>query len=229
VPLITAQSESGDSVSAGSLFAVELRDLIRSTRPKRILETGTMYAMGSTRVIGEALKEFNINADFRSIEIQAERCEEARANAKEFGIEVKIECGLSIPRSLLPSKEDIKWRLSDVPSDIDVFTDFEPEDRVESYFAETRVQGAASDLIGKVLDDWDGMADLILLDSAGHIGWSEFIHVLAMLRGPAWFALDDTRHVKHFKSRLAILEDSHFRVVADSPERFGFLIAHYMP
>jgi len=230
MPLITAQSDSGASVALDSELARELRNLIHLTRPRRILETGTLHATGTTRIIGEALKEFGINGDFRSIEVSPENCEVARANIAESKLPVQIECGLSIPFDIMPTLAELETDLAELEaSDELYFVDHDREDRAAKYISETE-NATADDLIGKVLSDWDGMADLIVLDSAGHLGYREFVHATALLRGACWFVLDDCAHLKHLRSRRAILGDMHhFRVAVDSPERFGFLIAHYTP
>lgn len=215
------------SVPADSDFAKELRNLVHMTRPKRILETGTLHALGTTRIIGEALKEHGVNADFRSIEVNAANAEEARKNIERFQIPVTLEVGLSIPRALLPNAGQLARDLAGFPDG--VYADHEEAERVAKYMAETET-GGAEDLIGKVLADWDGMADLIVLDSAGHIGHWEFVHAISHLRGPCWILLDDCNHVKHYRSRDAILgAPRNFRVAADSSERFGFIVAHYTP
>src|SRR6185503_14533145 len=100
--MLTAPIESGSSIASDSEFARELRALIHLVRPHRILETGTLHGLGTTRIIGEALNEYGIIPDFRSIEVKAENVDIAKGNATVLKLPVTVEHGLSIPRDLLP-------------------------------------------------------------------------------------------------------------------------------
>lgn len=85
------------------------------------------------------------------------------------------------------------------------------------------------DFLGICLHYSAGNADLIVLDSSGHLGFIEFNYILSLLRSPCIFVLDDTRHVKHFHSLKRIKEDSHFNLLKESDEKFGFCIAEWRP
>lgn len=230
MPLVRAQHAAGTSTFADSALAAELRDLIGTVRPKRILESGAFHATGTTRVIGEALKAHHIGADFRTIEVRAENCDAALANIARHGLPVTLCYGLSIPAAMLPTRDEIAEELKALDARPDaVWADFDPTDRAEWYYAETHHPGVADDLIGHVLREWEGRCDLLMLDSAGHLGWREFRHALHWLRSPCWWILDDAAHLKHVRSVEYMRMDPRFRIVAEGSDKFGWTVAQFVP
>jgi len=60
---------------------------------------------------------------------------------------------------------------------------------------------------------FDYKPDLVMLDSAGHMGFIEFKYVLSLLKGSCVFILDDVNHVKHYDSLRLMKNDSRFNVL----------------
>jgi len=97
------------NVAAESQFARTLIDVFAKRRPRRILETGTHLATGTTRIIGQAIREAGIDpVEFISIEVNADFVRQARENAAAAKIPADIRQGLSVPRALLPSLDQIR-------------------------------------------------------------------------------------------------------------------------
>jgi hypothetical protein len=71
--------------------------------------------------------------------------------------------------------------------------------------------------------------DFVMLDSAGHLGWIEFQYLMLFLKLPCVLALDDTKHLKHYRTLAFIEKDSRFKVVARGSERFGWVVAEFQP
>jgi hypothetical protein len=209
-------------IPTDSTFASVIADVVQRFNPKRILETGTHVGLGSTRVLAEASTP---ECRIVTIECDKENNRRAKENLKPFADRVDCRLGLSLPRSSLPTAEDIDKLIESTPQNMYV-------DRV-NYLAETDRPDIADDLIGKVLrDEWGGKADLILLDSAGHVGFAEFLYALGLIKSICIFVLDDVRHVKHWKSaecirKMAIRGDAV--ILGDGDERHGWMIAMCQP
>jgi len=224
------QSTDLTRIDAASDFATELRRVVRERRPRRIVETGTYRGTGTTTVIGRALVEADItDAEFVSIEVNPRHAARAFEHAAREHLPVHIEVGLSVPRDLLPTRDAIERELVDDVIADGLVVDHEPERRAELYLAETDYPDAPDDLLGRTLRAWDGRPDLVVLDSGGHMGWAEFRYLLTLLRGPCWVALDDVRHVKHYRSLRAIAADPRFAIAACGDEKFGYCLARFDP
>jgi hypothetical protein len=217
-------------VTGESQFASAIRQLFRRAQPRRVIETGTYHGNGSTAVIASALRDFSgPGAKFYSIEVNPAFCDRARANLEREGLEVAVLNGLSVPRSILPTLEQIHARFVERTGEDEIFVDHEESDRAARYFGETHYPDAADDLLGACLDEFDHRPDFLLLDSGGHMGFVEFEYVLPLLNGPCHVALDDIYHVKHHESFRRVRSDPRFELVAISEEKFGFCIARFTP
>jgi len=221
--------EDGMKVSTESQFAVELRRLFERTRPTKIIETGTYMGMGTTAMIGAALAACAIaQPEFYSIEVNRAHFMAAHQNVQRQRINVQLMLGLSVPRSLLPTRQEIQRQY--VHNQVDgVYVDFDPATRVEQYYRETDFGDLPDDLLGKCLDRFQGRPDFVLLDSAGHMGFVEFQYLMGRVQGPFALALDDVNHVKHYQSLQALKQDPRFQILVESKEKFGFCMAQFTP
>lgn len=216
-------------VGGESQFASAIGHLFGRLRPTKVIETGTYHGNGSTAVIASALRDVvGSGAMFYSIEVNPAFCDRARANLARQGLEITVLNGLSIPRALLPTLEQIASQFTEQPRD-DIYIDHEEADRAARYFNETHFPDAGDDLLGVCLKEFDYRPDFLLLDSGGHMGSVEFGYVLPLLRGPCHIALDDIYHVKHHGSFQKVQADPRFELIAVSEEKFGFCIARFTP
>jgi cephalosporin hydroxylase len=213
-----------------SQFARSIRQLFRQIRPRRVIETGTYHGNGSTAVIASALQQYGSeNASFYSIEVNPKFHQWAISNLAKRGLSVAVLNGLSVPRRMLPTIQQIERQyVTDVEAD-DVFVDHEEADRAIRYFSETDFPNANDDLLGVCLADFEYRPDFVLLDSGGHMGHVEFLYLLPLLRDTCYIALDDIYHVKHHQSFKQVQSDPRFELVAVSEEKFGFCIARFTP
>jgi len=207
-------------------FATALAETIRTLKPRKLLETGTFYGDGSTRIIADALKEGGVtNYEFYTIEVNPMRAEGARKNL--IDTKVVVENGLTVRRDMLPGFDEIG--ASCVQAEEQGMTvDYDETERRQRYFEETDFCDVPEEVLAAVLDRFDGRPDFVLLDSAGHMGYLEFRYLLERLKGACVLALDDIKHVKHYKSFQHILTDPRFTVLArDNDDRFGFGIVRF--
>lgn len=218
------------SVQGESEFARRIDELFARIRPRRIIETGTYLGTGTTATIASALQQVGLNdAVFFSIEVNPVHYRRAAANLERYGQAVRLLHGLSLPRALLPTLDQIEQAYVRTVEADQVYIDHPPQDRAIRYHRETDFPDLPDDLLGRCLDEFGGRPDFVLLDSAGHMGYAEFRYLIDRLRTPCYIALDDTRHIKHHRSLLQVRGDPRFEVWVDSPEKFGFCIARFVP
>jgi hypothetical protein len=206
----------------GTDFRDSVTAIIRERHPKRIIESGTYIGLGSTKIVADALGDDYYK--FFTIESNPAAYAEACNNLQKYP-NIRVCSGYSVPRNMLPSRDEvIAWL--DALKNEDVYVDFQEHERVACYMREVGWQ-VPDDLLRICLRAFGYCADLIVLDSSGHLGLIEFTYVLSLLRSPCIFVLDDTKHVKHFQSLARIKADSQFNLIKESDEKFGFCIAEW--
>jgi len=223
----------GVQLKTESQFARAIHTAFAETRPTRIIETGAYKGTGSTAIICSAIlaTEYPAGArpKFFSVEINPRLVQIAQANTQKFrdaGVDLEFLNGLSLPRSLLPTPEQIQAMVS--ADDADVYIDHSPAERVSLYAGEVAFD-VPDDMLDKAMRAFDYKPDFVLLDSAGHLGFVEFKYAISKLSGPCWLALDDTNHLKHYKSLRAIKQDARFKIAVEGTEKFGFCLARFNP
>jgi predicted O-methyltransferase YrrM len=222
--------QSGTHVETQSSFGAEIRELFAKIRPRKIIETGTYLGTGTTTIIARALEALGIyDAAFYTIEVNPQHYARAKEHLAANNFKVHALNGLSVPRSVLPDRDQIARRtITDVDYD-GIFADHSEEDRVALYYEETDFPGVGDDLLYTCLKQFDFKPDFVLLDSAGHMGSIEFDYLIENLQGECTIALDDIYHVKHHRSFQKIQEDQRFQLIVHSKEKFGFCIARFTP
>ena len=221
--------QGGDiSVCRGGAFEKAVARLVKKVRPRRIIETGTYLGRGTTTIVWQALKNAGIEADFTTIEVNPAYHRRAHQYFQENRMRIKAVLGLSISRSQLPRMEEIQRRFVDQKEAGDIYYDHPDNVRSRKYFAETDFD-VPDGRLEEALRDCDFRPDLVLLDSAGHLGFQEFELVRSRLQGPCHLVLDDVHHCKHHRSLKAIKADPRFELLEEDDEKFGFAIARFEP
>lgn len=192
---------------------------IERYEPGAVVETGTYLGMGSTRALLAALGD-RTALPFYTIEISRAHHELARENLADAP-QVTTLWGLSVPR------EDALRFVREDP-------DVKPEHR-DFYLGELRgafgglalADDAPDDLLAPLLERHRDDCPLVLLDSAGGIGWLEFRTLLRVMGArPFVLLMDDVMDVKHARSLRHVRESADF-VGIDCFERHGwYLGAH---
>lgn len=213
-------------------FAKSIREYFEAFNPKIIIETGLYHGNGSTSIIASIIKYEPItDAQFFSIECNSQNIEIAKENLRKKGLlpYVSIINGLSIPRDLLPSVEKINEKIAEASKFIGVKLDHEQDPSNGAfYYQKETSQFEKEDCIGNLLQ-FVGDPDFVLLDSGGHVGEIEFNYLISKLKKPCGIALDDTRHIKHYKSREIISKDKRFKILNDNQEKFGSMVCKFTP
>jgi len=219
-------------VDSLSVFGKILREIIKETKPRKIIETGTYLGEGTTTVIASAVRDFNIDLEkFYSIEVNPQYFRSAYIHLRNLGLLefVTLENGLSIYRKQLPNRDKIREMFLDTIWPDYVYIDHNKDIRVNKYFEETNFGDVPEGLLITCLEKLEQTPDLVLLDSGGHVGELEFDTLIPMLKGPCIIALDDIYHVKHYNSLVKIKEDKRFKIMELSKEKFGFCITKFIP
>lgn len=210
-------------------FAQALRGLVARLRPHKIVETGTSTGLGTTLAVCEALRANDLPLErFYSIEVNPSVYSQACENLGARGHYPHLLRGLSVPRGLLPTEADIRRETVEV-NDAAIGVDYAREVRVQSYQKETDYPDAVDDLLRYVIQSFKGAPDLVILDSAGHLGFVEFQYVLSLIDSRCYFALEGVNQVKHYRSLQHIQGDGRFQLVDVSREKSGFCLALFDP
>jgi len=221
---------AGMQIETESSFGAEIRNLFARIKPRKIIETGTFLGKGTTTIMAAAIEDLGIrDAAFYTIEVNPQFYARAKEYFAANHMNVQALNGLSVPRSMLPDRDEIARRtITDVDYD-GIFVDHKEQSRIELYYSETDFPQVEDDLLYKCLERFDFKPDFVLLDSGGHIGSIEFDYLIESLQGECYIALDDVYHVKHHRSFQRIQSDPRFEVITASKEKFGFCIAHFTP
>jgi hypothetical protein len=207
----------------GSEFKESISKIIKDRRPSKILETGTYLGTGSTLTIAKELEKLNSYYQFFTIEVNPINANIAINNLKNFP-KISVCNGFSVPKNLIPTIQDIRNLLNEL-KDEDIYVDFQEHERESCFIRETNYDNVPDDFLKICLRFMGYSADMIILDSGGHMGFVEFEYVLSLLKGSCIFVLDDVYHVKHYKSLKMIQSDPRFNILTLSKEKFGFCIA----
>jgi hypothetical protein len=220
-----------------------------------IIETGTYLGLGSTRAIASCFARLRAPKAFVTIEVSWEHFRNAKANLRSYSF---IDCrwGASVERAaavrFISNDEAIKNHQA-----YDYVWIDDVEDPVAYYTAEImgrsplRGHKAIRALLRDLADRreqsrwaifWDGEdllrrfckihrnhQPLIVLDSAGGIGYLEF-QIMRDVMGQAEYMLllDDVHHLKHFRSLRDVRADSSFNILA-LDMNYGWLLAEHLP
>lgn len=206
--------KSGVTISTG--FGRALEALVANNKLTRIIETGTYHGTGTTQAIISGLEIHDLESEFYSIECNPDFHRIASKNLS-FTDKVNLINGISIPKSKLPSLIDF----TDYPDHIIV--DYKPEIREKMYLAEVKFD-VPDDILGSLLVNQGFEPELVVLDSAGHMGTVEFDYLMTLIKNDFLLALDDTNHVKHYKTVQKITGDERFKEVWKSSDKFGSAI-----
>jgi cephalosporin hydroxylase len=202
-----AQHIMPNGMSAKAEFCFAITELIRNFRLKKIVETGSYMGEGTTKAIADAMLGDEM---VYSIEVNPRYYEIARKKHKNTSINFLL--GLSVKKPLLPT--DFTW---DVPSNIVI--DHLDHNREILYKQEVSFN-VPDNMLDFALSKMNYQPDLVILDSAGHMGLVEFKELMKLAEAPFFLALDDTNHIKHYES-VKLLEAMDVDLIFETEEGFG--------
>jgi hypothetical protein len=227
-------------------LAPVLARVIAESGISHVVETGTYLGTGSTRMLAAAFPIDRPPESFITIEANWSSWCAARDNLAAFpfvtvlwGRTIRRRAALEFVRTDDALRHHERWP--------DVFID-DTKHPVKSYSRELRGRlggrprglrlmarfgrdrlrcFSGEDLLARSLLAVRERRPLILLDSAGGIGWLEFQTVLREMGATAYtIVLDDTHHVKHFRSLAHIRGDAAFTILNESEEH-GWVVARH--
>jgi hypothetical protein len=226
-------------------FLAKLEEIIGKYKISHFFETGTNLGLGSTTMLANSILKTGVKVEeFYTVERDPFFHEQASKNLKGFKFVTPL-LGLSVLDSealqFLENDPALKNH-SDYP---DIFID-DIIDPVAFYIKEIKgnlsgqnsnSQVKTTSIVDKLKDMFsspnktekvsDGLIDiyvekiadnrpLFLLDSAGGIGYLEFLKVVSIMKNrPFFLILDDTHHIKHWRSREDVFSNSEFSVLYD--------------
>lgn len=220
-------------IASEGMFARCIRDYFNQYKPKNIIETGLYHGTGSTAIIASLIRDIPLpDAHFFSIECNLKNIEIADQNLTRMDLcnHVSVLRGVSIPKAMLPTEEQINKKIEKASKTPGVKLDHEQDPTNGSkYYQKETEEVYHEDIIGWIMSNWSYKVDFALLDSGGHLGKIEFDYLISKIKQPCGIALDDTRHIKHFESRDMILSDKRFEVICDNEEKYGSMIVRFNP
>jgi len=229
----------------------ELRSLLKDTIEKQkithVLETGTYCGLGSTTFVSESFPSSNPPKLFVTIEVNWVSWRQAKQNLRRFPFVMPVwGKTVAVDRALqFLERDDVLRKHNEYP---DIFID-DTRDPLRFYRNEIlgalggipknpmqlirwpldRIfSNAGEDLLEKYLQKFQTKNPLIILDSAGGIGFLEFSIMQEVMQYHSYLILlDDINHIKHFRSYQHIKRDRQFSII-ESDERQGWLLAKHM-
>jgi hypothetical protein len=204
-------------MTSSGAFNEALEAFVANQRIKTVIETGTYLGEGTTKAIIKGLQSHGEPFQFFSIEVNPSHYSKAVMNVGKIE-GVFLLNGLSISKSDLPKQVEF----TDFPEWVVV--DYQEKVREKSYITEVNYN-VKDNILYECLKAVDCKPDLVVLDSAGHIGEIEFDELMKWVQGKFYLALDDINHVKHYKTVQKIKQDERFKIVWETSDKFGSLIA----
>lgn len=208
-----------DGMTAGNAFKEALSGIMRSMPIMNVIETGTYLGTGTT------LCFTNEDVSVVTIESDPNNYKQAVKNLRNYP-NIQVWNGYSLPIETLENVS-FSW---DVPEWVVV--DHKEENRTSLYKKELSYK-VKTGLLADAFAHFNNDVDLVLLDSAGCVGFMEFMLAIQLINKtekPTIIALDDTNHVKHYQSMKYVEElKDRFEILFKTDEKFGSAIVLYKP
>ena len=196
-------------MSAGTAFTDFITNTIREYSLMKIIETGSYMGTGTTAAIragmpqGAAVYSIEVNPDYHII-----------AKKNNEWSDIHFVLGLSVPHSQIPL--DPTFNVPDT-----VVVDHHPHNRNAMYRKEVSHK-VPDRMLYKCLEAVDFRPDMVILDSAGHMGWIEFQYLMQWVKGDFILCLDDTNHVKHYDTYQYMLQHpKSYEIIFHTDQKFG--------
>lgn len=232
------------SMSKDQFFQSTLKELFAGNQINYVIESGTWLGTGSTRTLAKSFPADRPPRAYYTIEGNLTFHAIARLNLLKWpfvkpvwGDTVDKEAALAFIRQdeALHHHEKYPEVFIDTLDDPVSFYTNEVEGKLGKnwvislvdWFGNkclTRKENLLQTLLLRHRDD----KPLVLLDSAGGIGWLEYQTVRdSMENRPYWLVLDDIHHLKHFRSFSDVQARTDFRLIAHSLAD-GWMIAEHL-
>ena len=224
-----------------------LTECIDAEKVTAVIETGTYLGLGSTRTIAEAFLKTSLPNEFITIEANWSSWRKARQNLSQYNF-VKALWGKSVAQqdAIRFISNDLVLKQHEKYPDIWIDDISDPgRFYIEEIMGKLGDDGhrdfdlvrtclkpfiyRGEDLLKKYLGRFRELKPLIVLDSAGGIGYLEFTIVLEIMSHHNYLILlDDIHHLKHFRSFQKISSDKKFTIIALNEEDGWVLAKHHV-
>jgi len=237
VKLFGIEKHANMAMTDDPVLREQLAGLIRRHRIDVAIETGTFLGLGSTRFVAEAMQQVGSPKRLVTAEVNFANWCRAKANLRPYpfvdcrwGLSVGLDRALAFLQNdemLLNHERYPDIYIDNVSSPVTAYSRELLGQAEELERMPLSTTGGASefngkdylydgeDLLARLLETHADHTPLIVLDSAGGIGLLEFKIVLEqMARKRFAVLLDDTHHIKHWRSLQHIRETAGFRIIA---------------
>ncbi len=247
--LYSAAPHANISMTGDAQLRHLLIEMTKKTPISHILESGTYRGLGSTKFVAEIFGAQSPAPQlFVTLEANHHNWRQARNNLKGFpfvtavwGLSTSREEGLRFIQNdpaLLNHHKYPDIFIDDVRDPISFYSTEiagglgrrtrNPVEKIWRFMDRPRFYGG-EDLLAKWLGAFRSYNPLVVLDSAGGIGYLEFNTLQKhMSEYPYFLLLDDICHIKHFRSYERIHSNNKFAVIGENKDA-GWLLAKYQP
>ncbi len=211
-----------------------------------IIESGTFNGLGSTTFIMEAFEDAASLEKFYTIELNYRTYKIATNNLAQFPkVQCKFGCSTKLQEAVDFMQNDEAILNHQNYTDIYIDDIHEPvkfySKELNGFLGVSSIKSMITRIINpKALNPEENIIEsivknnssktfLIVLDSAGGMGYLEFQKVQSLLKHKHhYLMLDDTHHLKHFRSKRDVLASEKYTVLYESIKH-GSLLAEYQP
>jgi len=197
-----AKDIKGYKMTSTSEFNHNLTTLIAQETITRVIETGSYLGNGTTKAVLKGFKLHDFEYKFISLEVNPEYYKSALAN--NIGSGILFINALSVPRKMIPVSITI-----DAP-------DYVIVDHLNLSNYSNEIQYDVPDSMLNLAVELK--PELVILDSAGHLGLIEFNYLMSLLPSHEFYlALDDINHIKHYHTMELIKQNQDkFQIIWQS-------------
>jgi hypothetical protein len=220
-----------------------LTQILTHNTVTHVFETGTYLGQGSTKMIIESFPKNKLPISFITIETNPLNVIRAKKNLKPYGfVKVVYGCSVSVEEAIGFIDNDESINNHQLYPDVFIDNIDNPNEfyinEIKGYLNSTTKTTLQSYLLNliyykekqileKYLLPMRDKKPLILLDSAGGIGYLEFQKIIELMgEFPYWLILDDIHHIKHFQSISYIQSHTDFKILAMNQEHGWAIIEH---
>ncbi|MCW3115880.1 MAG: hypothetical protein JWR18_4276 [Segetibacter sp.] len=211
-----------------------------------IIESGTYLGTGSTVVLANAFENSSAFEKLYTCEVNWTFYKEAKKNLQKFS---KVVClyGRTVSfkdahefilsddvlknHSLYPEiyiddiEDPTKFYLNELNGGLGVSNKLRWTDKLRKY-----LEPFKEGLLQELIKQNENKTYLIVLDSAGGIGYLEFLTIKKLLKDKNFYILlDDIHHLKHFRSFGHIKDDKQFEMMSYDLSTGWALAKHSTP
>jgi len=215
---------------ADPVLTEQLLRLIAVAKIDVVVETGTYLGQGSTRFVAECFLKVAPPKRFVTVELLFANWCRAKGNLRlypfvdcRWGSTVNIEAAIRFIETdemlvnhrnyhgiyIDDTNDPVAWYSRELRGQLQ----FSPDVNVSADAREFLWDG--ENLLARLLEAHGDQRPLVILDSAGGVGLMEFQILIEEMAGkPFFLLLDDTHHVKHFRSLEYIRKSPDFDIIA---------------